>query len=64
VQSDAGLLKVVWGDGPQLQCEAAYKLDKEGKNQSDFSRVKVMCLKPEVTKEAMNQTGSPQTAKP
>ena len=64
LQADAGVLKVVWGDGPSMQCDAAYKLEKAINGNREFSRVKLMCFKPEATKEAMNQTGSPPTAKP
>ena len=64
LQADEGVLKVVWGDGPNEQCDAAYKLDKAKSGNREFSRVKLMCFKPEATKEAMNQTGSPPALKP
>ena len=64
LQADQGVLKVVWGDGPKEQCEAAYKLEKTKSGDREFSRVKLMCFKPEAIKEAMNQTGSPPMLKP
>lgn len=64
LQADQGVLKVVWGDGPKEQCEAAYKLEKAKSGDREFSRVKLMCFKPEATKEAMNQTGSRPALKP
>jgi outer membrane usher protein FimD/PapC len=64
LQADQGVLKVVWGDGPKEQCEAAYKLEKAKSGDREFSRVKLMCFKPEAIKEAMNQTGSPPVLKP
>jgi len=64
LQADEGLLKVVWGDGPNDRCDAAYKLDKAKSGNREFSRVKLNCFKPEATKEAMNQTGNPPALKP
>lgn len=61
VPSDAAVLQIVWGDQAQQRCEAAYKLDKPGKAANELIRLKVMCIKPLPSKEAMNQSAASQT---
>jgi outer membrane usher protein len=63
LQADEGVLSVVWGDEPGMQCEAKYKLDKVSNADREFTRVKLMCFKPEYTKEAMNKYMGSQVVK-
>jgi outer membrane usher protein len=64
LQADEGVLRVVWGDGAGMQCNAPYKLEKVKDANREFTRVKLRCFKPAPTQEARNQTGTPPTPKP
>jgi outer membrane usher protein len=63
LQADEGVLRVVWGDTPGMQCDAKYKFEKASNASREFARVRLPCFKPTPTKEVLNQTDDRQAVK-